>query len=91
MGDLTYTTTETSYTILLNGVIWIVQDNGYFPYAGETMADKAQAHIAAIIAEWDAEKSAKTDLQKLQNDLLNTQLTIALIESIADYNQGVAE
>jgi len=30
-------------------------------------------------------------MKKIKDDLLNTQLTIALLESIADYNQGVAK
>ncbi|WP_411677901.1 hypothetical protein [Caproicibacter sp.] len=60
-SDLTYTTTDTGYTILLNGKPWIVQDgdNPYFPYAGDTMANKAQTHIAAILAEQQAAEEAK--------------------------------
>lgn len=60
--NLTYTTTSTGYTILRDGTPWIVQDgaNPYFPYAGDTMADKAQAHIAALqTAEAAAAEAAK--------------------------------
>ena len=59
-SDLTYTTTATGYTILLGGKPWIVQDGDhpYFPYPGDTMEDKAKAHIAAILADQQAAQEA---------------------------------
>lgn len=58
-ADLTYTTTETGYTILLDGKPWVVQD-GFIPYKGSTMAESAQNHIDQILADQiAAEKAAK--------------------------------
>jgi hypothetical protein len=48
--NLTYTATESGYTIALNGTPWIVQD-GYIPYPGATMSESAQNHINQILAD----------------------------------------
>lgn len=55
--NLSYTASETGYTILLDGKPWIVQD-GFIPYHGATMADSAQNHINQILADQAAAAEA---------------------------------
>lgn len=66
--DLTYTTTDTGYTILLKGVPWIVQD-GFIPpeYKGATMAESAQNNINAILADQAKQQQAATDIETLKS------------------------
>ena len=56
---LTYTVSDNGYTILRDGVPWVVQD-GYIPYPGSTIEESAQNHIDQIIADQAAvEESAQ--------------------------------
>lgn len=69
-ADLTYTTTDTGYTILRDGVPWIVQ-NGFIPpdYKGATMAETAQNHINAILADQAKQQQAATDIETLKQQV----------------------
>lgn len=81
--DLTFSTTTTGYTIYLKGRAWIVQDgdNPYFPYDGATMAGKAQAHINAILADYEASKQQKTDLETLTKKAAYLESALAVSQA----------
>jgi hypothetical protein len=79
--ELTYTTTDTGYTILNHGVPWIVQD-GYIPYPGETMEESAQNHINQIVADKQKEDESVDKIEALEAELTQTQLALAEIASL---------
>lgn len=75
--NLTYTATESGYTIALNGTPWIVQD-GYIPYPGETMAEAAQNHINQILADQAAAEAAAN--QPSETDILGQQVAALTLD-----------
>ncbi|MFC6334282.1 hypothetical protein ACFP56_16765 [Paenibacillus septentrionalis] len=63
------------YIILNNGTPWIVQDV-YIPYPAETMAESAQLHIDAIIADHNAEPQP-TEIELLRQELTDAKQQLA--------------
>ena len=75
--NLTYTATESGYTIVLNGTPWIVQDS-YIPYPGATMAESAQNHINQILADQAAAEAAAN--QPSETDILGQQVAALTLD-----------
>ena len=77
--NLTYTATESGYTITLNGTPWIVQDS-YIPYPGATMAEAAQNHISQYLVDQAAAEEAAN--QPTMEDRVSELQTIAGVNPI---------
>lgn len=75
--NLTYQITATGYTILNDGIPWIVQET-YIPYEGATMEESAQNHINTILENREDVANEKSDL-------------ILLNEQVATQEQALAE
>ncbi|MGX8711626.1 MAG: hypothetical protein ACQGTM_15445 [bacterium] len=83
---LTYTVSDNGYTILRDGVPWVVQD-GYIPYPGSTIEESAQNHIDQIIADQAAaEESAQqpSELDILGQTAAQLQLDNMQLNSTVD-------
>jgi len=79
--QLTFSVEGAVYTIYNEGKPWIVQDTDkYNPYPAESVAQAAQAHIDAIIADYNQqpEPSADERIAELQQHV--SDLQDALIE-----------
>lgn len=93
--NLTYEVNDNGYTIFNNGVAWIAQDV-FIPYPKETLAQSAQAHIDAIIAENEANEQAATDFEQLKRENKEIKLALAELkelqsEKIADIELALAD
>lgn len=78
--NLTYRIEGKGYTIMLDGVDWIVQDT-FIPYPGETTEESAENHIAQIIADNEPQEEPVDEIAQLKQQLAETQ--DALIELAA--------
>ncbi|MGX8701510.1 hypothetical protein [Caproiciproducens sp.] len=84
--NLSYTVSDKGYTILRDGVPWVVQD-GYIPHPGGTMEESAQNHINQIIADQTAADEAaqqSTELDILGQTLADVQLQTMQLNSTVD-------
>lgn len=79
--NLTYTTTKTGYSILNDGVIWIMQD-AFIPYPADTMAESAQKHIDQILQDAATVAKRVDDIAQIQEDnaMVAETLAMALLE-----------
>lgn len=82
--NLTYEVNENGYTILNDGKPWIVQDS-YIPYPGATVEESAQNHINEIIKDNEAQPSAPTTEEQIQ------ELMLAVAELAASSEQNKLE
>jgi hypothetical protein len=77
--ELTFELMDDGYTILRDGVPWIVQDNQRFPYPGDTIEQSANNHISELKAAQEVEPSLSLEeqlaaLRKENEDLKASQL-----------------
>jgi len=79
--NLTYTTTKTGYSILNDGVIWIVQD-GFIPYPADTMAESAEKHIEQILQDAATATNQTDEIAQIKEDnaMIAETLAITLVE-----------
>lgn len=70
--NLTYEVKENGYTILNNGVAWIVQE-GFIPYPGATMEEAAQNHINELTKETNQAAEEENKLNDLEERLALTE------------------
>lgn len=70
--NLTYEVKENGYTILNNGVAWIVQED-FIPYPGATMEEAAQNHINTLTADTTKAEEEENKLQTLEDRLTLTE------------------
>lgn len=79
--NLTYQVEENKYTIINSGVVWIVQD-GYFPYPGETIAEKAQAHINEILISNEQAEIETVTFEQLK---ATNETLLAAVSEMTEY------
>lgn len=83
--NLTYEIVDSGYNILKDGKVWMVQPKGIFPHEGATVEESAQNHINAIIADNEAQPSAPTTDEQIQ------ELMLAVAELAASSEQNKIE
>lgn len=75
--ELTFELMDDGYTILRDGVPWITQDNGRFPYPGDTVEQSAKNHILELLNEQKLEPVLSIE-EQLQQDIGNMLLESAM-------------
>src|SRR5690554_5417687 len=79
--NLTYEIKDNGYVILRDGKPWIVQENGRFPYPGDTVEQSAINHINALSpnnkddtnVEQHQQKATEERIEKLEKALVLEQ------------------
>lgn len=80
---LTCTVTENGYRIQNNGVDWIVQEDGYIPYPGETMAESAANHMAMLKGQLSLDER----LEKLEQDEKRNSSKVDALSDRQDFTE----
>lgn len=80
---LTCTVTEKGYRIQNNGADWIVQEDGYIPYPGKTMAESAANHMAML----EGQLSLEERLEKLELDEKRNSSKVDALSDRQDFTE----
>lgn len=83
--SLTYEIVEDGYYLIKDGNRWMYQPSNIIPYPGGTIEESAQNHINAIIADNEAQPSAPTTEEQIQ------ELMLAVAELAASSEQNKLE
>ncbi|WP_019242203.1 MULTISPECIES: hypothetical protein [Bacillus] len=88
--NLTYVVEGEKYTILNNGIPWIVQE-AYIPYPGTTLEESAQNHINTIIEEGNKPIQPTLEEQVVELNIAIAELGLAAEQDKIETQLAIAE